>query len=153
MTCPRAQFKKVAKTPQPRPLNAFDLDHSPYKLNLAHNFFLFLFWPCHAQHVASQFPDQGSNPHHLQWKLRVTRWPGKSPVHNFLTLAYSKLKGAHAVFIQVAPYFCELGREQTYLYSLFNGWGKEKRLKKFLSSFSALKFYDSKNSPASQFNV
>ena len=40
----------------------------------------FFFFGCTAQHVGSQFPDQGSNPCPLQWKCGVltTGLPGNS---------------------------------------------------------------------------
>ena len=49
--------------------------------NMEHLFFFFFFFGCAAPHVGSQFPNQGSNPHPLQWKRRVptTGPPGKSP--------------------------------------------------------------------------
>ena len=43
--------------------------------------FIFFFWLHCTAHVGSQFPNQGSNPHPLQWKHRVLTAgpPGKSP--------------------------------------------------------------------------
>ena len=43
-------------------------------------FLFFLLFGCIVRHMGSQFPNQGSNPHPLQWKHRVstTGPPGKS---------------------------------------------------------------------------
>ena len=55
--------------------------------------FFFLFLPCHAWHVGSYFPDQGSNPCPLQWKYGTltSRPPGKPSMFFFFFFKQNKI--------------------------------------------------------------
>ena len=75
-------------------------------VNLFSTFFFSFFkktFGCTTQHAGSQFPDQGSNPHPLQWNrgLLTTGPPGKSLISLGISIPSLAFNSAYMSLINV----------------------------------------------------
>ena len=68
-------------------LNSVFLDMSSEVGWLDHTEVLFFLFGHSALHVESSFPDQGSNPCHLQWKCRILTTGPPSSIFNFIKIS------------------------------------------------------------------